>query len=84
MWPAVGPLFMQWFNSRELPLVNGVFVLCASLGVVASNLMIVPLSEAIGWEMALSVFGGVSVFGALMWLICGKARTIQVGDNTTG
>ena len=56
MWPAVGPLLMQWFNSRELPMVNGVFMLCASLGVVVSNMTIVQLSEAIGWEMALSVF----------------------------
>ncbi len=84
MWPAVGPLLMQWFNSRELPMVNGVFMLCASLGVVVSNMTIVQLSEAVGWEMALSVFGGVSAFGVMMWLSFGKARTIQVGDNISG
>jgi cyanate permease len=80
--PAVGPLFMQWFPPKELPLVNGVFILSASLGITTSTFVVAPLSEAIGWEVVLSGFGGVSLLSAFAWLSLGKAQRIH-RDNET-
>ena len=74
---AVGPLFMQWFPPRELPLVNGGFVLSVSLGITTSLFVVAPLSEAIGWEVVLSGFGGASLLSALTWLSLGKAQRIH-------
>jgi cyanate permease len=74
-FPASGPLFMQWFRSKELPLVNGVFVASVSLGIAASAVSVAPLAEAIGWEAALSAFGALSLVGAVFWLALGKAQT---------
>jgi cyanate permease len=79
---AVGPLFMQWFPPKELPLVNGGFMLCTCLGITTSAFVVAPLSEAIGWEVALSVFGGSSLLSALAWLSFGKAQRIH-RDNET-
>jgi cyanate permease len=79
---AVGPLFMQWFPPKELPLVNGGFMLSASLGITTSTFIVAPLSEAFGWEVVLSGFGGVSLLSALTWLYLGKARRIR-RDNET-
>jgi len=82
LFAAVGPLFMQWFPPKELPLVNGLFVLSASLGITTATFVGAPLSEAIGWEVVLSGFGGVSLLSALIWLSLGKAQRIH-RDNET-
>jgi len=79
---AVGPLFMQWFPPKELPLVNGLFLLSTSLGITTSTFVVAPLSEAIGWEVVLSGFGGASLLSALTWLSFGKAQIIY-RDNET-
>ena len=79
---AVGPLFMQWFPPKELPLVNGGFMLSASLGITTSTFMVAPLSEAFGWEVVLSGFGGASLLATLTWLSLGKAQRIH-RDNET-
>ena len=83
MFPALGPLLMQWFRPKELPLVNGVFIAVASLGVATSAFIVAPLSEAIGWEAALSAFGGVSLLAAVSWLALGRAQS-GVGEIETG
>ena len=71
---AVGPLFMQWFPPKELPLINGAFLLSSSLGITTSTFVVAPLSEAIGWEVVLSGFGGASLLSTITWLFLGKAQ----------
>lgn len=78
LFPSVGPLFLQWFNPRELPFINGGFVASVSLGIASSNFLVVPLSEAMGWSVALSVFGGVSMLSTVMWLLLGRVETMPV------
>ena len=75
IFPAMGPLAMQWFRSRELPLANGLFIAMASLGVAISTFSVAPMAEAIGWKAALSLFGGLSLTGALCWIVLGRAQT---------
>jgi cyanate permease len=74
LFPASGPLLMQWFQSRELPLVNGIFITMTSLGIATSSFGMSPLSGAIGWDAALSVPGGLSLLSAFAWLVLGRAR----------
>ena len=79
---AIGPLFMQWFPPKELPLVNGGFMLSACLGITTSTFIAAPLSEAIGWEVVLSGFGAASLLSALTWLAFGKAQIIHRANDT--
>ena len=65
---------MQWFQSRELPLVTGIFITMTSLGIATSSFGVSPLSGAIGWDAALSVFGGLSLLAAVAWLVLGRAQ----------
>ena len=74
LFPASAPILMQWFRPRELPLVNGVFVALASLGIATSTFIVAPLADAVGWEVALSAFGGVSLSAAIAWLALGRAE----------
>ena len=72
--PAMAPVFMQWFRTRELPLANGTFVVAFALGITTSAFIVEPLSEALGWEVALSALGGVSLLAAVSWLALGRAE----------
>lgn len=75
LFPTMGPLLMQWFRPKELPLVNGVFVMVTSLGIAVSSFGMSPLSDAIGWDAALSLPGGLSLLAAAAWLAFGRAMT---------
>jgi len=77
MFPASDPLFMQWFKPRELPVVNGLFIVSFSLGIATSTFVVAPLADVIGWETALSVFGGFSLVAALFWVALGRAGTVE-------
>ena len=72
--PALGPLLMQWFRPRELPLVNGIGLAVATLGIAISTFSAAPLAEAIGWKAALSAFGAVSLVGVVCWIGLGKVH----------
>jgi cyanate permease len=52
-------------------------MLSACLGITTSTFVVAPLSEAIGWEVVLSGFGGVSLLSTLTWLSLGKAQRIR-------
>lgn len=80
VFPAVGPLFMQQFHQRELPLMNGIFVTAASVGISVSAFIVAPLSEAVGWEIVLSSFGGLSMISTITWVLFGRAEPFFVDD----
>ncbi|MQF70055.1 MFS transporter [SAR202 cluster bacterium AD-804-J14_MRT_500m] len=80
VFPAVGPLFMQWVRPRELPLANGIFVTAASAGITVSSFLVAPLSEAIGWEIVLSSLGGLSMISTVTWVLLGRANEFIVDD----
>ena len=65
---------MQWFHPKELPLANGVFVIAVSLGITTSTFLVAPLSEVFGWEIVISLSGGISLISAFIWTIFGKAH----------
>ncbi len=79
MMPATGPLIMQWFRPKELPIITSVNVAVMSLGIVVSVSTAAPLSGIISWEKVLGLFGGIGLAGAFAWLLWGKAKE-GVGD----
>jgi NNP family nitrate/nitrite transporter-like MFS transporter len=70
--PAFGPLLMQWFRPRELPLINGLNMAMMTVGITLSTFITAPLGEAVGWKTVLSIYGVVALMGALLWI--GLAR----------
>lgn len=79
---AVGPLAMQWFGPKELPVFNGLWAVSMTLGTAASSFLVVPLSDALGWKLGLSVFGGVSLISGVCWVVLSQnlqvsAREVQ-------
>ena len=80
--PATGPLLMQWFRPKELPIINGLNMTGISLGFVVSAATAAPLSDVLGWERVLGLFGATGVVGAFAWLFWGRAQG-GVGDAAT-
>ncbi|SVB36335.1 uncharacterized protein METZ01_LOCUS189189 [marine metagenome] len=69
IFTAMGPLAMQWFSARELPLFNGLWAASMALGMAVSSFLVVPLSDILGWKLGLSIFGGISVIGGMCWVV---------------
>lgn len=73
--PATGPLLMQWFPPKEITIMNGLNIASMTLGIALSVSVAVPLANAMGWENALGVFGGIALTGAVAWAIFGRDRS---------
>lgn len=63
IFPATGPLLMQWFRPKEITIMNGLDMAALSLGVALSVSVAVPLANAMGWQNTLGVFGGIALLG---------------------
>ena len=72
--PALGPLLMQWFRPRELPLINSMNLVAVSVGITVSTFFAAPLADVLGWRGVLSLFGGFTLAGALAWMVLGRTR----------
>ena len=69
---ATGPLLMQWFRPREVPVMNALDTAALSLGIALSVATAAPLSEIIAWQWALTVFAIPGIIGLAAWLILGR------------
>ena len=76
LWPSMVPVLMRWFPSKELPLVNALNVAAFSAGISLTTFTMAPLAQVIGWKVAFSLFGGVSLVGAGVWVILGRVPGI--------
>ncbi len=72
--PAVAALMMQWFESQELPIVNGLNLVAVSIGISIALFIAVPMSEAMGWKTTLGLTGLLALGLALAWLVLGRER----------
>ena len=61
--PATGPMMMQWFRPKELPILNAINVSMVTMAISISTFTIVPLSQLLEWKMAVSLYGGASLLG---------------------
>lgn len=74
VFPNVGGLVMQWFTTREIPVVNSLNSALISLGMATSAFAAGPLADALGWRMTLSLFGVTTLVGSVAWMVFGKTR----------
>ena len=73
-YPATAPLLMQWFQPKVVPLIYALGVSFVILGFVVSSATVAPLSDILGWERVLGIFGAVGLGVAFAWLFLGKVQ----------
>lgn len=78
--PATGPLIMQWFRPKEMPIITSLNMASVTLGMVVAMATVVPLADAFGWQRAMGLFGVFGLIGAFAWLVWGKAEE-ETGDS---
>jgi len=76
-----------WFSGRKLVIANGVvsagFGLGFTVGALISATVMSPLLG--GWENVLFLYGGISVFIGLLWLLTVKEHSrVRLGEKPTG
>ena len=64
---ATGPILMRWFKPKEILIMNGLNSAALSLGIAISVSTAALLADAVGWSMALGVYGLIGVAGAIAW-----------------
>ena len=67
--PASGKMSMLWFSKKERPIVNSLLVTTFTIGIAIGTFTGAPLSEELGWKVAVSIFGASSCVGGILWLI---------------
>jgi MFS family permease len=72
-FPATSAVTVQWFRSRELPVINGVNLAGQSIGVAVAMIIGAPIANAMGWRMALFLFGAFTLVGVTLWLAVGRS-----------
>ena len=71
---ASAALIMQWFEPREVPILNTLLLIVVVTGTAVSITLAVPMSQVMNWEAVLGVFGGVGMAGAIAWSLLGKTK----------
>ena len=82
LFPSMAPLLMRWFPPKELPLINALNIAVVSGGIALTTFTMAPLAQVIGWKIALSLFGIVSLVGAGVWVILGRVpSSVEKREN---
>ena len=88
MLTATGPLLMQWFQPKEITIMNALTTAALSLGIAFSVATAAPLSEVIDWQISLTIFALPGIAGLIAWSLLGReassapttGRAITLGE----
>lgn len=82
---ATGPLLMQWFRPKEITVMNALTTAALTLGIALSVATAAPLSKAMEWQAALTLFALPGVAGLIAWSILGRESggTAMTGRGIT-
>src|SRR5262249_24668560 len=75
MMPALAPIQMRWFSSRELPLMNSLNATVFTVGIGIASFVTAPLADAFSWRFTLTLFGVTMLGGAALWAAFGRVPT---------
>ena len=71
VFTSTGPMLMRWFGPKEVVLWTGLITAAFTMGIAISVAAAAPLSNAVGWSMALSIFAIVPMVTGLAWMLLG-------------
>lgn len=82
MWVTLmGAVTMQVFEPKQRPLLNSINGVAVNVGVILSLWLTLPLSNALGWQVTISLYSVLSgIFAILLWFI-GEIQQEQNNKN---
>ena len=72
---VVGPILIQWFNSKQLLIVNSLNAAMMTIGIGISVSLGAKISDYIGWQLSLSVLGVIPLLTLLIWIWKGNSQS---------
>ena len=82
---ATGPMLMQWFRPKDVPVMNALNTAALSLGIALSVSTAAPLAKVMAWQMTLTVFALPGIIGLVAWLALGRTPgSISVNEARGG
>ncbi len=70
--PVATAITAEWFNDRELPVVNGIGMSFVNIGNGIAFAITIPIANALAWNAPVFIYGAFALVGAISWLILGK------------
>lgn len=81
--PVATAITAEWFNDRELPVVNGIGMSFINIGNGIAFAVTIPIAGALAWNAPIIIYGAFALVGALSWLILGRdSRTVPAETET--
>ena len=68
-FPAAIKVTAEYFPKKDRALATSIFNAGASVGALAAPLTIPVLAQAMGWEMAFIIIGGIGFIWAILWAV---------------
>ena len=78
---VVGPILIQWFNSKQLLIINSLNAAMMTIGIGISVSLGAKISEYISWPVSLSILGVVPLLTLLIWIWKGNSQGVSDPDQ---
>ncbi len=78
---VAGPILIQWFNSKQLLIVNSLNAAMMTTGIGISVLFGAKIADHISWQLSLSVLGIIPLFTLFIWIWKGHCQAISDSDQ---
>lgn len=79
--PTAASIYAEWFNAREVLLVNGVTMTLVTLGNALAFVVTIPVATAFSWRGALALYGIIALVFAFAWLLLSRERQNIIVDD---
>ena len=73
-YPSIGSLLGKWFPSTEKATANSIASTGGSVGGLLAMGLGPLMAQALGWQKAMLMLGGISIAFAVLWLYCGADK----------
>ena len=70
--PVATAITAEWFDARELPVVNGIGMSFINIGNGIAFAVTIPIANALAWNAPIILYGAFALVGAVAWLILGR------------
>jgi cyanate permease len=77
-FPVMSGIVMQWFSAKQIPVINGLNLSMTSAGNTVALFVTVLLAGIFNWQITLAFYGIFALAFALMWLIFGREKKLDV------
>jgi len=70
--PVATAITAEWFNDRELPVVNGIGMSFINIGNGIAFAVTIPIANALTWNAPIIIYGAFALVSAVSWIILGR------------